>query len=140
MIEKGQAVVGGLWAGVEGQTPLPPRGAPRPRDRSPRRCGCTPTVGDSRSAGGNHCAHAGGLPVPEATMKAKQLEVINLRLDFMSMVLAVLARSLPPLEAARAVQVIGERVVEQLGRNPAEAAEAAVAADLAPILAALQQR
>ena len=50
-------------------------------------------------------------------MKAKQVEVINMRLDFMSMVLAVLARSLPPREAAHAVQVIGERVVEQLGEG-----------------------
>jgi len=53
----------------------------------------------------------------------------------------VLARSLPPREAAHAVQVIGERVVEQLGRDPvSESAEEAVAADLAPIIAALQQR
>ena len=73
-------------------------------------------------------------------MMTEQLETIKLRLDFLSMVLSVLARSLSPLEAARAVQVIAERVVEQLGRNPAEAAEEAVAADLAPILAALQQR
>ena len=74
-------------------------------------------------------------------MKSKQLEVINMRLDFMSMVLAVLARALPPREAVHAVQRIGERVVEQLGREPAaESAEEAVAADLAPILAALQQR
>ena len=73
-------------------------------------------------------------------MKSKQLEAINLRLDFLSMVLSVLARSLPPLEAAGAVQVIGGRIIEQLGRNPAQAAEEAVASDLAPILAALQQR
>lgn len=74
-------------------------------------------------------------------MKTEQLEVINMRLDFISMVLAVLARSLPPLEAAHALQLIRERVVEQLGRAPApESAEEAVAADLAPIIAALQQR
>ncbi len=74
-------------------------------------------------------------------MKSKQLEVINMRLDFMGVVLAVLARALPPREAAHAVRVIGERVVEQLGRDPAsESAEEAVAADLALILAALQQR
>ena len=37
--------------------------------------------------------------------------------------------------------MIGERVVEQLGRDPvSESAEEAVAADLAPIIAALQQR
>ena len=98
-------------------------------------------VGDNRCRTGNHAAHAGDAPVTEATMKAKQVEVINMRLDFMSMVLAVLARSLPPREAAYAVQVIGERVVEQLGRDPvSESAEEAVAADLAPIIAALQQR
>ena len=74
-------------------------------------------------------------------MKSMQMEVMNTRLDFISMVLAVLARSLPPREAAHAVQVIGERVVEQLGRGPApEGAEEAVAADLAPIIAALQRR
>lgn len=74
-------------------------------------------------------------------MSVEQLDAINMRLDFMSMVLAVLARSLPPREAAHAVQVIGELVVEQLGRHPvSESAEEAVAADLAPIIAALQQR
>lgn len=74
-------------------------------------------------------------------MNAKQRETINLRLDFVSMVLAVLARSLPPQEAAHAVNVIGERVIEQLGRSPvSESADEAVAADLAPIIAALQQR
>lgn len=74
-------------------------------------------------------------------MEEKQIEVIKTRLDFMSMVMAVLARSLPPREAAHAVQVISALVVEQLGQEPAsENAEEAVAADLAPILAALQQR
>lgn len=74
-------------------------------------------------------------------MTEEQLEVIHMRLDFMSMVLAVLAKSLSPREAAHAVQVIGERVIEQLGRDPvSESAEEAVAADLAPIIAALQQR
>lgn len=74
-------------------------------------------------------------------MNAEQLEVINMRLDFMSMVLAVLARSLSPREAAHAVQVVGDRVIAQLGRDPvSESAEEAVAADLAPIIAALQQR
>lgn len=74
-------------------------------------------------------------------MNAKQRETINLRLDFVSMVLAVLARSLPPQEAAHAVNVIGERVIEQLGRSPvSKSADEAVAADLAPIIAALQQR
>ena len=98
-------------------------------------------VGDNRPRTGNHCSHAGDVPVTEAPLKSKQMEVINMRLDFMSMVLAVLARSLPPREAAHAVQVIGERVVEQLGRDPvSESAEEAVAADLAPIIAALQQR
>ena len=71
---------------------------------------------------------------------AEQIDVINMRLDFMSMVLSVLARSMSPLEAARAVRVIGERVIEQLGQVPEAAAEEAVVADLAPILAALQQR
>ena len=52
-------------------------------------------------------------------MKSKQMEVINMRLDFMAMVLTVLARSLPPREAAHALQVIGERVLEQLGHDPA---------------------
>lgn len=66
---------------------------------------------------------------------ADPIEVIRMRLDFLSMVLSVMARSLPPLEAARAVQVIGERVIAQLGRDPAELAEEAVVADLAPILA-----
>lgn len=114
---------------------------PRRRDRSPRRCGCTPTVGDSRCSTRNHGAIAGEVPVSEIPMSAEQLDAINMRLDFMSMVLAVLARSLPPREAAHAVQVIGERVVEQLGRQPvSESAEEAVAADLAPIIAALQQR
>ncbi|MDP1691746.1 MAG: hypothetical protein Q8L49_07320 [Burkholderiaceae bacterium] len=74
-------------------------------------------------------------------MSVDQLDVINMRLDFQSMVLAVLARSLPPREAAHAVHVIGERVVEQLGRDPvSESAEEAVAADVTPIIAALQQR
>ena len=97
--------------------------------------------GDNESGNRNHHAHAGDGPVAEEAMEASQLEVIHMRLDFMSMVLAVLARSLPPREAAHAVQVIGERVIEQLGRDPvSESAEEAVAADLAPIIAALQQR
>ena len=96
---------------------------------------------DSRARTGNHCSHAGDVPVTEALLKAKQLEVINMRLDFMAIVLTVLARSLPPREAAHALQVTGERVLEQLGHAPApESAEQAVAADLAPIIAALQQR
>jgi hypothetical protein len=83
----------------------------------------------------------GDVPAAEAVMTEEQLEVIHMRLDFMSMVLAVLARSLSPREAAHAVKVIGERVIEQLGRDVAsESAEEAVAADLAPIIAALQQR
>ena len=74
-------------------------------------------------------------------MTDEQLEVIHMRLDFMSMALAVLARSLSPREASHAVQVIGERVIEQLGRDPvSESVEEAVAADFAPITAALQQR
>jgi hypothetical protein len=74
-------------------------------------------------------------------MESKQIEVINLRLEFMGMVIAVLAKSLPPLQAAHAVRAIGERVVEQLGRAPvSRSAEEAVAADLAPILAALRER
>ena len=98
-------------------------------------------VGDNRARTGNHCSHAGDVPVTEAPLKAKQLEVVNMRLDFMAMVLTVLARSLPPREAAHALQVIGERVLEQLGHDPApESAEEAVATDLAPIIAALQQR
>ena len=98
-------------------------------------------VGDSQCRTRNHCIHAGNVPVTEAHLKAKQLEVINMRLDFMAMVLTVLARSLPPREAAHALQMIGERVLEQLGHDPApESAEEAVAADLAPIIAALQQR
>ena len=113
-----------------------PGGAPR----IPSKGGCPPMGEDSRIRFGNHGVLAGYAPVTEAPMKSKQLEAINLRLDFLSMVLSVLARSLPPLEAAGAVQVIGGRIIEQLGRNPAQAAEEAVASDLAPILAALQQR
>ena len=56
-------------------------------------------VGDSRSRSGKHGDLAGDVPVTETLMKSKQLEVINMRLDFMSMVLAVLARALPPREA-----------------------------------------
>lgn len=74
-------------------------------------------------------------------MTTEGIEDIRLRLDFMVMVLTVLARSLPPREAAHAVKEFGEGVVEQLGRPAvSEAAESAVAADLAPIIAALQQR
>jgi hypothetical protein len=74
-------------------------------------------------------------------MKSKQLEVIHMRLDFMSMVLAVLAQVAATAGSRPCGQVIGERVIEQLGRDPAsESAEEAVAADLAPIIAALQQR
>jgi hypothetical protein len=98
-------------------------------------------VGDSRPDTGNHRDIAGEVPATEAPMKSKELEVINLRLDFMGMVLGVLAGALPPREAAHVVQLIGERIGQQLGREPASKdAEAAVAADLALILAALQQR
>ena len=98
-------------------------------------------VGDNRCRTGNHAAHAGDVPVTEATMKANPGQLIIRRLDLMSMARAVLASPPPPREAAHAVQVIGERDVEQLGRDPAsESAEEAVAADLAPIIAALQQR
>jgi hypothetical protein len=74
-------------------------------------------------------------------MNEEQVEAINMRQDFTNMVLAVVASSLSPREAAHAVKVIGERVIEQLGRDPvSEIAEEAVAADLATIIAALQQR
>jgi hypothetical protein len=116
-------------------------GAPDGGLEVPLNSGCPPTVGDGAAQFTNHPGMAGDVPAPEVPMKLKPLEVINLRLDFMRMVLAVLARALPPLEAARAVQLIGERVVEQLGREPAsETVEEAIADDLAPILAALQQR
>lgn len=69
------------------------------------------------------------------------MDVVNMRLDFVTMVLATLARALPPREAAHALQVIGERVVQQLAQGPViESAEEAVAADLAPIIAALRHR
>ena len=97
-------------------------------------------VDDSAADTGNHGASAGDVPVRKEPAMAEQIDVINMRLDFMSMVLSVLARSMSPLEAARAVRVIGERVIEQLGQVPEAAAEEAVVADLAPILAALQQR
>ena len=103
--------------------------------------GGPPTEGDNGRNTGNHGVMVGDVPAAEAVMTEEQLEVIHMRLDFMSMVLAVLARSLSPREAAHAVKVIGERVIEQLGRDVAsESAEEAVAADLAPIIAALQQR
>ncbi len=80
-------------------------------------------------------------PVTKTATKAEALDVINLRLDFLRMVLSVLAGSLPPREAAHAVQMIGERVIERLGRGPVpEGAEEAVAADLAPVLGALRRR
>lgn len=108
---------------------------------SPEGAGGPPTGGDDLCPTRDHDAVAGRVPVPESLMKAKQVEVINMRLDFISMVLAVLAGSLPPREAARAAHVIGERVIEQLERLPvSRSAEEAVAADLAPIIAALQQR
>ena len=68
-------------------------------------------MGDRRFRTGNHCSLAGDVPVTDAPLKSKQMEVINMRLDFMAMVLTVLARSLPPREAAHALQVIGERAV-----------------------------
>ena len=97
-------------------------------------------VDDSAADTGNHGVSAGDVPVRKELAMTEQIDVINMRLDFMSMVLSVLARSMSPLEAARAVRVIGERVIEQLGQVPEAAAEEAVVADLAPILAALQQR
>lgn len=63
-------------------------------------------------------------------MSAEQTEAMNMRLDFQGMVLAMVAGSMSPQEAAHAVQVIGEQVVEQLGRDPvSESAEEAVAAE-----------
>lgn len=123
-------------------TPRTHQGVPPDRGMgSPASTGGPPKGGDDACPSRDHDAVAGGVPDPENLLKAKHLEAINLRLDFLSMVLAVLARSLPPREAAHAVHAIGERLIEQLGRQRvSESAEEAVAADLAPILAALQQR
>lgn len=77
----------------------------------------------------------------EKIMKGRPIEVISRRLDFLSMVLAELAMSLPPQEAARAARAIGQRVVQHLESGPvSETADEAIAADLAPILSALQRR
>lgn len=73
-------------------------------------------------------------------MKGRPIEVISRRLDFLSMVLAELAMALPPREAARAARAIGQRVVQHLESGPvSEAADEAIAADLAPILSALRR-
>jgi hypothetical protein len=97
--------------------------------------------GDKPCSTANHGAQTGTPSVTELSMNTNELETVTMRLDFMSMVLAVLARSLPPREAAHAVHLIGERVVKQLGHELVSgSAEEAVAADLAPIIAALQQR
>lgn len=105
------------------------------------KCGGPPTEGDNGRSSGNHGVIAGEVPVKEKIMSAEQIEAMNMRLDFQGMVLAVVAGSMSPQEAAHAVQVIGKQVVEQLGRDPvSESAEEAVAADLARIIAALQRR
>ena len=86
-------------------------------------------------------AMARDIEPAEASTKSTQLEVINLRLEFLSMALAALAGQMPDREAGHAARVIGEKIIEYLGREPvSEDAERAVAEDLAAILSALRQR
>lgn len=50
-------------------------------------------------------------------MSEEQIEVITLRLYFLSMVLAVLARALPPQEAAHAIQASAHASSNSWGAN-----------------------
>lgn len=77
--------------------------------------------------------------VAEAQLSSTRLEVINLRLEFLSMVVAVLARELPQPQATHVAQGVAEKIVGYLAREPvSEDAEEAVAKDLAPIMDSLR--
>ena len=73
-------------------------------------------------------------------MKAQDIETLHLRLDVLGMVLVELARTLPDHGATRAAQDLGERVTARLGCAPiSDAGDECIAADLAPVLSALQR-
>ena len=67
------------------------------------------------------------------------LHTLNLRLDILNLTLVELARSVPAAEAAKVAEAISRRVTDRIA-GPAISAHAdqRVAADLAPILAALR--
>jgi len=66
---------------------------------------------------------------------------LNLRLDLLRMMMTELARALPTSEAARAADAIGRCVADRMADSPiSQDADESIAADLAPILAALRNR
>jgi len=66
---------------------------------------------------------------------------LNLRLDLLRMMMTELARALPTSEAARAADAIGRCVADRMADSPiSQDADESIAADLAPILAALRHR
>ena len=75
-----------------------------------------------------------------ASIMKTEVRTLNMRLDILTMTLTELARSLPVEEAARAAKAIGERVAGRVaGTKISTRTDTTVAADLAPILAALRR-
>jgi len=73
-------------------------------------------------------------------MEVRCVEVMNVRLDVVCMVLAELAKALPPAEAARAARAIREQIAQLICDRPMSAGAAeSIATDLAPLLTALQR-
>ena len=71
-------------------------------------------------------------------MKHRDLQAVNARLDILGMTLVELARSMSTDEARLAAEGIRERINGRIQQAPLRGgADAAAAADLAPILAAL---
>lgn len=67
------------------------------------------------------------------------LQTLNLRLDILSLTLVELARSIPAAQAAQAAEAIAQRVTDRMADVAVSArTDQRVAADLAPILAALR--
>jgi hypothetical protein len=78
--------------------------------------------------------------VKESTVFSSDARVLTVRLDVLRDIIIEMAAALPPPCAGRLVNAIGGRLTQRLaGIDIDEPADEALASDLAPILAALQQ-
>jgi len=72
-------------------------------------------------------------------MQAQTAQMLTVRMDALIIALTEIARTLSPQQSARAANAIGERI-EQIVANGelSDRADAALAADLAPLMGALR--
>lgn len=97
--------------------------------------------GDGGFRNSDDGANALPQPMGPTNMTSVALQAVNLRLDVMSMALAELARAVPPSQAARVAEAIVKQAMDRLaGASMSEIADESIAADLAPLLSALQRR